>query len=136
MTKLMFGCGYLGERVARKWREAGHTVAVVTRSVNRAIVFRQAGYEAIVADVTRPETLTSLPVADSVLFAVGFDRTSKNSIRQVCADGMSNVLAALPAETGRLIYISTTGVYGPADGGWVDEATLPAPRREGGQASL
>jgi nucleoside-diphosphate-sugar epimerase len=71
-----------------------------------------------------------------VLFAVGFDRGSKNSIQQVYVDGMSNVLTALPAETGRLIYISTTGVYGAADGGWVDEVTPPDPKREGGRASL
>src|SRR5436190_22654494 len=100
MTKLIFGCGYLGERVARKWREAGHTVAVVTRSDSRANAFRQAGYEAIVADVTRPETLKRLPVAESVLFAVGFDRAGKSSMQHVYADGISNVLGALPAETG------------------------------------
>jgi nucleoside-diphosphate-sugar epimerase len=35
-----------------------------------------------------------------------------------------------------LIYISTTGVYGPGDGGWVDEKTLPDPQRDGGRASL
>ncbi len=136
MTKLIFGCGYLGERVALKWRSAGNAVVVVTRSDSRADAFRQQGYEAIIADVTQPETLTLLPVAESVLFAVGLDRASKNSIQEVYADGMSNVLAALPAETGRLIYISTTGVYGPADGGWVDEVTAPDPQREGGRASL
>jgi len=135
MTKLIFGCGYLGERVARKWRDAGHAVAVVTRSDSRADAFRQQGYEAIIADVTRPETLTQLPVAASVLFAVGLDRASKNSIQELYAGGMRNVLAALPSETGRLIYISTTGVYGPADG-WVDEVTSPDPQREGGRASL
>jgi nucleoside-diphosphate-sugar epimerase len=136
MTKLIFGCGYLGERVARRWRDAGNDVAVVTRSESRAESFRQLGYKPIVADVTRPETLSQLPIADCVLFAVGFDRASKNSIQQVFSDGMSNVLAALPAKTGRLIYISTTGVYGPADGGWVDEVTAPDPQREGGRASL
>jgi nucleoside-diphosphate-sugar epimerase len=77
-----------------------------------------------------------LPVAQSVLFAVGFDRDGNRSIQEVYANGMSNVLAALPAETGRLIYISTTGVYGRGDGGWVDEVTPPDPRREGGRASL
>jgi nucleoside-diphosphate-sugar epimerase len=46
------------------------------------------------------------------------------------------VLAALSADTGHLIYISTTGVYGPADGGWIDEVTPPDPRRDGGRASL
>jgi nucleoside-diphosphate-sugar epimerase len=136
MTKLIIGCGYLGERVARKWREAGHSVAVVTRSDGRADVLRQQGYEAIVADVTRPESLVKLPVAESVLFAVGFDRAGNDTIHNVYAGGMQNVLNALSADTGRLIYISTTGVYGPADGGWVDEATPPDPRREGGRASL
>jgi nucleoside-diphosphate-sugar epimerase len=136
MAKLVIGCGYLGARVARKWLDSGHSVTVVTRSDERAERFRQKGFDAIVADVTRPETLTQLPVAESVLFAVGFDRDSKNSIQHVYADGMRNVLAALPAETGRLIYISTTGVYGPADGGWVDEVTAPDPQRDGGRASL
>lgn len=136
MAKLVIGCGYLGARVARKWRESGHSVTVVTRSDERAKRFQQQGYAAIVGDVTRPETLAQLPVAQSVLFAVGYDRASKNSIQQVYASGISNVLAALPAETGRLIYISTTGVYGPADGGWVDEVTPPDPQREGGRASL
>src|SRR2546423_7365103 len=114
MAKLVIGCGYLGARVARKWRDFGHSVAVVTRSDERANSLREQGYEAIVADVTRPETLTQLPVAESVLFAVGCDKISGNSIQQVYADGMRNVLAKLPAETARFVYISTTGVYGPA----------------------
>src|SRR3954454_10454212 len=115
MGKLVIGCGYLGARVARKWRDSGYPVAVVTRSQERSAKFRQEGFDAIVADVTRPETLTQLPVAESVLFAVGFDRDSTNSIQEVYANGMRNVLAALSADTGHLIYISTTGVYGPAD---------------------
>jgi nucleoside-diphosphate-sugar epimerase len=136
MTKLIFGCGYLGERVARRWREAGHTVVVVTRSDRRAKTFQQQGYDVIVADVTRPETLRNLPAAETVLFAVGFDRDSGHSIEEVYVRGMRNLLAALPAETRRLIYISTTGVYGSADGGWVDEVTPPDPQRDGGRASL
>jgi nucleoside-diphosphate-sugar epimerase len=136
MTKLIIGCGYLGERVARRWREAGSAVAVVTRSKNRADAFRQQGIDAIVADVMQPETLEKLPVAECVLFSVGYDRATNDSIEAVYAGGMRNLLAALPAETGRLIYISTTGVYGPADGNWVDEVTPPDPQREGGRASL
>jgi nucleoside-diphosphate-sugar epimerase len=136
MAKLVIGCGYLGSRVARKWLESGHAVAVVTRSEERAERFRQQGYEAVIADVTRPETLRNLPVAETVLFSVGFDRASNHSIERVYGGGMRNLLAALPAETGRLIYISTTGIYGPAHGGWVDEITPPDPRRDGGRASL
>jgi nucleoside-diphosphate-sugar epimerase len=57
-------------------------------------------------------------------------------IEKVYAGGMRNVLAALPADIGRIIYISTTGVYGPAGGEWIDETTEPDPQRDGGRASL
>jgi nucleoside-diphosphate-sugar epimerase len=136
MTKLIFGCGYLGERVARRWRDDGHNTTSVTRNSERAASFATQGYEAIVADVTRPETLHELPKAETVLFAVGYDRASEQPIEDVYAGGVRNVLAALPKETGRFIYISTTGVYGPAGGDWVDEQTPPNPLRDGGRASL
>jgi nucleoside-diphosphate-sugar epimerase len=138
MTKLIFGCGYLGERVARRWQSASHEVIVVTRSETRAAEFRQQGFGAIIADVTRRESLNNLPAADSVLFAVGYDRSasSNHTIEQVYAGGVGNVLAALPSQVGRFIYISTTGVYGAASGEWVDEATPTDPRRDGGHASL
>jgi len=136
MTKLIFGCGYLGERVARRWRDAGQEVVVVTRSRERAKAYQQSGYGAIVADVTQPATLARLPAADTVLFAVGFDRSAGGSIEEVYAGGVRNVLAALPSSVGRFIYISTTGVYGDAGGGWVDEMTPSDPQREGAKASL
>ncbi len=99
-------------------------------------MFKQQGFSAIVADVTRPETLTKLPTAETVLFAVGYDRAVRKSIMDVYAVGVRNVLDALPAKTSRFVYISTTGVYGPAGGEWVDEETPPVPQRDGGRASL
>lgn len=114
----------------------GHEVVVVTRIADRAEEFKQQGFSAIVADVTRPETLSKLPTADTVLFAVGYDRTGGPTIMDVYAGGVRNVLNALPVATGRFIYISTTGVYGPAGGDWVDEETPPDPQRDGGRASL
>lgn len=139
MTKLIFGCGYLGARVSRQWRGDDHDVTIVTRSQPRADGFTHHGYQAIVADVTRPETLNDphrLPVAETVLFAVGYDHTAEQSIEDVYAGGVRNVLAALPRSTGRFIYISTTGVYSDAGGAWIDERTPPDPRREGGRAAL
>jgi nucleoside-diphosphate-sugar epimerase len=135
-NKLIFGCGYLGQRVAREWLDAGHCVTVITRSGQRADDFRRDRYDAIVADVTQPETLAKLPVAETVLFSVGFDKTGGQSIADVYAGGVRNALAALPATVERFIYISTTGVYGPAGGEWVDESTPTDPRRDGGRASL
>jgi nucleoside-diphosphate-sugar epimerase len=136
MIRLVFGCGYLGERVAQRWRDEGDEVVIVTRNIERARSFDTQGYGTVVADVTRPEMLSNLPTANTVLFAVGHDRASAQPIAEVYAGGVQNVLAALPAATGRFIYISTTGVYGDAQGGWVDEQTPPDPQREGGRASL
>ncbi len=136
MTKLIFGCGYLGHRVAKLWQARGEEVCVVTRSVDRANQLRDEGLQAVIADVANVDTLINLPPAETVLFAVGFDRTSENTIHQVYADGVKNVLAALPSSSERFIYISTTGVYGSAEGDWVDETTPPNPQRDGGKASL
>lgn len=90
----------------------------------------------VVADVTDPETLRELPVADTVLYAVGYDRAAPQSIDEVYAGGVRNVIAALRQAPKRFIYVSTTGVYGDAAGGWIDEQTPPDPQRPGGQASL
>lgn len=136
MNKLIFGCGYLGQRVARLWQEEGHHVIVVTRSANKAAELQRQGMSAVVADIAQPATLTELPDLATVLFAVGFDRTPGQSILEVYEGGVRNVLAALPANTPRVTYISTTGVYGNAAGEWVDERTPPEPRRDGGRASL
>jgi nucleoside-diphosphate-sugar epimerase len=136
MTGLIFGCGYLGQRVATRWRASGAELYVVTRSTARAENFATRGYKPIVADVTRPETLEDLPIADVILFALGYDPSAGKPIHEVYAGGMRNVLGALPMRTGRIIYISTTGVYGPGSGQWVDEHTPTDPQRDGGHASL
>ncbi|MEQ8788930.1 MAG: SDR family oxidoreductase [Pirellulaceae bacterium] len=136
MSKLIFGCGYLGSRVASLWLDAGHTVSAVTRSQDRAAEFRARGLRPIVADVTTPETLQALPDADTLLFAVGFDRGAGKSIREVYVEGLRAVLDALPTTVGRILYISSTGVYGQRDEQWVDEDSPCEPTREGGKACL
>ena len=134
--KLIFGCGYLGGRVADRWLAAGDRVVVVTRAKERAAEFRKRGLQPMVADVTRPETLGQLPAVETVLYAVGFDRRRAKSRWQVHVDGLGAVLDALPAETCRVIFISSTGVYGQSGGEWIDEQSPCQPTREAGRAFL
>ncbi|MCA9072616.1 MAG: NAD-binding protein, partial [Planctomycetaceae bacterium] len=61
MRKMVVGCGYLGRRVAMKWAEAGDEVFAMTRSPERAAEIKNQGWHPILADVTKPETLTDLP---------------------------------------------------------------------------
>lgn len=143
VNKLIIGCGYLGARVARRWLAAGDRVWAVTRSAARADELRQQGIEPLVADITRPDTLAALAKLpslamplDTILYAVGFDRRAGSSRRAVYVDGLRHVLANLPIDVARLIYISTTGVYGNHEGHWVNEETPCEPTREGGQVAL
>jgi len=136
MDKLIVGCGYLGRRVARRWVDEGFSVAAATRRPEAAEEFEQLGIRPMLADVTRPETLAALPPADTLLFAVGYDRSSGATRREVYVDGLGAVLDAVPAETRRVVLISSTGVYGQNDGSLVDEESPCRPTREGGRLML
>lgn len=134
--KLIFGCGYLGLRVAELWQQAGDTVYAVTRSADRAAEFRDRGLVPIIADICRPDSLGDLPRVDTVLFAVGYDRSSAQTIAQVYVGGLTNTLQALSESVQKFIYTSSTGVYGQADGCWVDETDVCHPTRPGGVACI
>ena len=84
----------------------------------------------------QPESLSRVPEAETVLFAVGFDRSGDGSIYDVYVNGLANLLAALPVLPQRFIYISSTGVYGENGGEAVDEDTTCRPARAGGKAHL
>jgi nucleoside-diphosphate-sugar epimerase len=136
MAKLIVGCGYLGRRVARRWLAAGETVYAVTRSAKHADVLTQEGLHPIVADVTRPESLERLPQAETVLYSVAYDPLGQATRDEVYAGGLRAVLDTLPATTGRVLLTSSTGVYGPAAGDWVDENSPCRPTRDAGRAML
>jgi nucleoside-diphosphate-sugar epimerase len=135
MTKLIIGCGYLGRRVAALWRARGHRVHATTRRGSEAEAFRTQGLDPVLCDVTDPATLMHLPAADTVLYAVGFDRSAAASMRTVYVDGLANVLAHLPPP-GRFIYVSSSSVYGQRDGGWLDEESATQPEEESGKIVL
>jgi nucleoside-diphosphate-sugar epimerase len=137
MANLIFGCGYLGRRVARLWTAAGEQVFAVTRSPLRAAEFAAEGLQPVIADITAADA-TAIPTeVRTVLFAVGYNRGSPRTIHDVYAQGLRHALEMLPSSVERVIYISSTGVYGPASrGDWVNEDSPCQPTREGGKASL
>lgn len=136
MEKLIIGCGYLGLRVANAWIAAGHQVAALTRSETRAKLLSNHGIRPIVGDICQPASLTGLPAAETIVFAVGYDRTSGYSQQAVYVDGLKNVLDRMAATTRRLIYISSTSVYGQSGGEWVDETSECHPQQPGGECCL
>lgn len=135
MTNLIIGCGYLGLRLAQRWREQGHHVVAVKRTPETVPELAQMGVEVVCCDVLDPATLSRLPAADVVAHAVALDRTSGQTMRAVYVEGLANVIRKLPRPR-RFIYVSSSGVYGQADGSWVDEESAAEPREESGHIVL
>ena len=131
MRNLIFGAGYLGLRIAERWRETGRSVHLVTRSAERAAAWRREGYEASVADVTEQDSLRSLPSDVSILWAVGYDRSAEPSKTSVYVDGLRSMLQRFPAAP--LTYVSSTSVYPAGGGRLVDETTAANPDSDGGR---
>lgn len=131
--RLIVGCGYLGRRVAQRWRLTGDEVFVLTRSADHAHEFAALGLQPVVGDVLSVDSLRSLPQADLVLYAVGFDRSSEATKRSVYVDGLRNVLSIVATSCRRLIYVSSTSVYGQDAGEFVDEGSVAAPTEESGR---
>ena len=56
--RLVIGCGYLGLRVAKLWRDSGDVVYAVSRSRQRADRLREEeGLKTILGDVLDPASL-------------------------------------------------------------------------------
>lgn len=135
VARLIVGCGYVGRRLAEYWRSSGDDgVFVTTRSTARSEEFKEAGYKPILWDVTQ-ENSAELPAVETLVFAVGFDRSTGHAIDEVYVDGLRRLIDAC-SHVDRFIYVSSTGVYGQTDGGWVDEDSDCRPNRDGGKACL
>lgn len=135
MRRLVVGCGYLGALVARLWRDAGDRVYATTRG-SRADALSQAGLRPLIMDVTQELASVALPAVDTVVFAVGRDRRSGATMADIHEKGLRTVMDALSEFTGRVIYVSSTGVYNQDAGEWVDETSVCEPVSEGGMACL
>jgi nucleoside-diphosphate-sugar epimerase len=129
---LIFGCGYLGRRVAQAWLKQGRRVAALTRG--RSEELANDGIAPLRGDVLDPASLEGLPAARTILYAVGMDRSAGRTMREVYVEGLRNVLAQAPQA--KWISVSSTGVYGQTDGGTVDETSETEPIEESGKIVL
>jgi len=132
MDKLIIGCGYLGRRVAKRWLADGNRVFALTRSTENAELLRTLGVEPILGDVLDTQTLHSLPAVETMLYAVGFDRQAAASKRDVYVSGLRNVLEVVASRVNKIIYVSSTSVYGQSNGESVSETSPTEPTTEGG----
>ena len=125
MTVLIAGCGDLGTEAGLRFAAAGFSVLGWRRSADK-IPAPLAGQA---ADLTGE--LPRIPAdTDVVVIAVAAGRRTEEAYRAAYVDGTANVLNALERDgvhPRRILFVSSTAVYGDAGGGWVDEGTAPAP---------
>jgi nucleoside-diphosphate-sugar epimerase len=126
MRVAILGCGYVGLELGRQLTDSGHEVVGVRRSSSGIEEIRAAGFEAVQADVTDPDSLSAVPDADAVVFAASSGGRGVGNARDVYVEGMTAAIeqfADRADSPDRFVYTSSTGVYGDHDGEWVDEST-------------
>lgn len=122
-TLLIVGCGDVGMRVVRLLRGRWRLLAL-TSSPQRAPVLREAGVVPLIGNLDQPATLARLAgLADAVLHlapppAYGESDTRTQHLLQALA---------LKDRVQRIVYASTSGVYGDAQGARFDETRAVNP---------
>ena len=135
MTILLAGCGDLGTEAGLRFHALGHRVVGWRRSPAKL----PAAIEGVAADLGAPG-LPPVPAdTTAVVIAVAADSPSEDAYRAAYVDGSAHVLDALErdgVQPGRVLFVSSTAVYGDAGGGWVDEDTPTAPVGHSGRVLL
>jgi nucleoside-diphosphate-sugar epimerase len=122
---LIVGCGDIGVRVARRLQQNGGYVSGLARSESSASRLRELGITPLMGNLDDAASLNVLPSADKLVLYFApppgggpFDSRMRNFCQTVDPE-------KLPA---RLVYISTSGVYGDCGGEWVTEETPIKPQ--------
>ncbi len=114
ITLLVFGLGYVGAAVGQAASASDCTVAGTTRSPNESSI-------RAIATVDFTAAASAVASATHVLCTAPPDAAGDPVLAR-----HADAIAAAP-RLRWIGYLSTTGVYGDRNGGWVDEDTAPAP---------
>jgi nucleoside-diphosphate-sugar epimerase len=124
---VILGCGYTGRRVAERLLGRGISVLCTTRDPSKLEDLARRGAAVVRVEVLEPDTLAELrrlaPESARVLHSIPVIDSDSGPF-----DPTPRLLEALRGRIRRLVYLSTTGVYGTAS--TVDDTTPPAPAGE------
>ncbi|MFZ5594704.1 MAG: SDR family oxidoreductase [Pseudomonadota bacterium] len=129
----IIGCGDIGRRVAALWNARGGTVSALARTPQSVRLLTDNGIRPINSDLDQPASLRNLPVKDALLFYFAPPPGEGDADPR-----LRSTLAALTPENPpkRIVYISTTGVYGDCQEAWITEETPAHPRSARGARRL
>lgn len=124
---VVVGCGYTGMYLVRALLGQSAAVTITKRDAGAAFELgRQLGVRGVRADLSDRESLVGLVPDDAIV--VSLAPPGQEPAREI-----QNLLAV--CETAhKLVYVSSTGVYGRGGGDWVDETWPIAPLTASGKA--
>lgn len=121
------GCGDIGRRVGRLESLAGRSVAALARSDAQATLLSELGFEVVRGDLDRRDSLHRHPLEPEVLYYFAPPPPDGQTDTRLMHFLDSLHHAEFP---GRVVYISTSGVYGDCHGEWVTEDRPLHPRSD------
>ncbi|MHC4696053.1 MAG: SDR family oxidoreductase [Planctomycetota bacterium] len=133
----IIGCGYVGCALGETLVRAGHDVIGTTISPQRVAGIEARGIRPVVLEHAQTDRLhTLLSDCDAVYLTLAAGR-KRGDYRKVYLEGVKNLLQACEGTpVKRIIYTSSTQVYGQENGTWVDESSPTEPQTENGRILL
>ena len=128
---LIAGCGDLGTRLSARLQQSEWRIHGLRRRPEQLPSFIRG----IGADLLAPRSLAPLPRSwDAVIYQATPGERTPEAYRSAYVDGLQNLLRHVRAR--RLIFVSSTAVYGQDQGEWVDEDSVTEPRGFSGRTLL
>lgn len=105
--------------------------------LRRRIDALPAAIQPVQADLLEPSSLLALPGdLDAVVIILTPSRRDEAGYREAYLRAPANLMNALGAAPPKLVFVSSTAVYGGDDGRWVEEDDLPDPSEFNGRVLL
>lgn len=123
MKLLLVGHGYLGEALARRFRQGGWEVIATSLS---------GGADSVACDVSDPQAVEALMDVDAVVHCAASGRGGgAEAYQRVYVDGCRHLIERYVGK--RILFTSSSSVYGQTDGSVVTEQSPAEPDRETGR---
>lgn len=133
---LVLGAGYVGEALLRRLADVG----CPSYALRRNFVRPPPAARAIAADLNDPETFAKLPRdLRFIVYLLSPDASSDDAYRSAYVTGLVSLLASEAVRNSpleRILFASSTAVYGQTDGSLVDEQSPTEPEGFSGQRLL
>src|SRR5215212_4609404 len=125
---VIIGCGYTGAYLARAVADRGPLTITRRDAAQAAELAASLRARGVRADLGDPATLVDLIPADAIVVCLAPPGPDP-------AGELRHLVAAC-RRAAKLVYVSSTGVYPPAAGAWVDESWPVGPVTDSGRARV